>query len=171
MKPIILIGYMGCGKSTIGRMLSADLKYILYDTDSLIEENEGRSINNIFATEGEEYFRNLETDLLKDYVKKEKQDIIISTGGGMPMREENARLMKELGYVFYLRAKPETIYERVKYDTSRPLLKCEDPLQKIKDMILQRGPKYEAAAKKIIDVDDKRIEEIVREIKNEITSY
>lgn len=170
MKPLILIGYMGSGKSTIGKKLSSDLKYILFDTDALIEENEGRTINNIFATDGEEYFRNLETELLKDYIKKDKQDIIISTGGGMPVREENASLMRKLGTVIYFRATPETIYQRIKNDTSRPLLKCDDPLAKIKDMIAMRGPKYEACAHHIIDVDGKSIESVVEEIKNEIIS-
>ena len=171
MKPIILIGYMGSGKSAIGRALSADLKLPFFDTDEMIESSEGISINEIFATKGEEYFRNLETSLLEDLVKKSKEDIILSTGGGMPIRKENAELLNRLGMVFYLNAKPETIYERVKHDTTRPLLKCENPKEKIDSMIKERGPKYEACAYFKISVDEKSILDIVGEIKNEITSY
>lgn len=170
MKPIILIGYMGSGKSAVGRALSSDLKLPFFDTDEMIVSAEGMSINEIFSRFGEAYFRDLETKLLKDMLKKSKEDIILSTGGGMPVREENARLLKEIGPVFYLKAKPETIYERVKYDTTRPLLKCEDPLKKIKDMLIERGPKYEKSADFFIEVDNKSILEIVGEIKNEVIS-
>ena len=89
---------------------------------------------------------------------------MIAVGGGLPMREENRVLMKKLGKVVYLRAKPETIYGRLKDDTTRPLLQGEDPQGKIKAMIAQRGPVYETAADYVIDVDEKDFEEIQSEI-------
>ncbi len=163
MSNVILIGYMGCGKSTVGRRLSYRLRMPYVDTDNLIETKEKTTISDIFATQGEEVFRQMETDCIKsifDY----RQDYVIAVGGGLPMREENREIMKKLGTIIYLRAKPDTIYERLKNDTKRPLLQGEDPQGKICTMIGLRGPIYEAASDYIIDVDGKSFEEIINEI-------
>lgn len=163
MSNVILIGYMGCGKSTVGRRLSYRLRMPYVDTDNLIETKEKTTISDIFATQGEEVFRQMETDCIKsifDY----KQDYVIAVGGGLPMREENREIMKKLGTVIYLRAIPDTIYGRLKNDTKRPLLQGEDPQGKICTMIGLRGPIYEDAADHIIDVDGKSFEEIINEI-------
>ena len=117
MKPVILVGFMGCGKSTVGKKLSQKLEFEFVDSDSKIEENEGVTISEIFATKGEEYFRNLETMFLEEMLREKKENVVLSTGGGMPVRPENSALMKNIGSVVYLRAKPETVYERVKHDT------------------------------------------------------
>ncbi len=163
MSNVILIGYMGCGKSTVGRRLSYRLRMPYVDTDNLIETKEKTTISDIFATQGEEVFRQMETDCIKsifDY----RQDYVIAVGGGLPVREENREIMKKLGTIIYLRAKPDTIYERLKNDTKRPLLQGEDPQGKICTMIGLRGPIYEAASDYIIDVDGKSFEEIINEI-------
>lgn len=163
MSNVILIGYMGSGKSTVGRRLSYRLRMPYVDTDNLIETKEKMTISDIFAAQGEEAFRQMETDCIKsifDY----KQDYVIAVGGGLPMREENREIMKKLGTIIYLRAKPDTIYERLKNDTKRPLLQGEDPQGKISMMIEHRGPVYEAASDYIIDVDGKSFEEIINEI-------
>lgn len=160
---IVLIGYMGCGKSTIGLKLAKFCSVPFLDTDQWIEEREGVTISEIFATKGEAYFRELETECLKELLKQEERKII-SVGGGLPVREENQKLLKQLGQVIYLKANPETIYERLKGDTSRPLLQTENPLQKIKDMIKDREEKYQAAAGKVLLVDGKSVKEIVEEI-------
>lgn len=168
MSNMILIGYMGCGKSTVGRRLSYRLRQPYVDTDNLIEIKAKMSISDIFAQQGEESFREMETECLKsmfDY----KQDYVIAVGGGLPMREVNREIMKELGTIIYLRATPDTIYERVKDDTKRPLLQGEDPRGKISTMIGQRGPVYEAAADYIIDVDGKSFEEIMAEIEEVVS--
>ena len=131
---VILIGFMGCGKSTVGIKLSYRLRRSLLDTDKIIEKEENRTISDIFVTDGEGYFRDLETQCLKKLIQTEKNQII-SVGGGLPIRKENHTLLKELGTVVYLRAKPETIYERLKHDTTRPLLQGENPQEKIRALM------------------------------------
>lgn len=163
MSNVILIGYMGCGKSTVGKRLSYRLKMPYVDTDKLIETEQGMAISEIFAKKGEAAFRDMETECLKG-IFEYKQDYVIAVGGGLPMREENRELMKKLGNVVYLRAKPDTIYGRLKDDTTRPLLQGEDPKGKICAMIDLRGPVYEEAADYIVDVDEKNFDEIQNEI-------
>lgn len=160
---IILIGFMGCGKSTLGIKLSYRLRRTLLDTDKLIEKEEKRTISDIFAKEGEAYFRKLETKCLQRMIQTEKNQII-SVGGGLPIQEENHALLKQLGTVVYLRAKPETIYERLKNDTTRPLLQGENPQEKIRKLMEQRAPIYEKAADIVIDVDGKEFDRILEEI-------
>lgn len=165
MKNIILIGYMGCGKTTIGKSLAKICSANFLDTDEMIEEKQGRTIRAIFATDGEEAFRNMETSYLQNLLRLRREGLIISTGGGMPVREENRKLLHQLGSVVYLKANPETIYERVKGDTKRPLLQCEDPLARIREMLNQRTQAYESAADYIIQVDTQGQQEIAEMIK------
>ena len=163
MGNIILIGFMGCGKSTIGVKLSYRLRRPMLDTDKLIEKEEGRTISEIFETDGEEYFRNLETECIKKLISTVHSQII-SVGGGLPMREVNHALLKELGMVVYLRAEAETIYGRVKHDKTRPLLQCDNPKEKIKTLMKQRAAVYESASDVIVDVDNKDFDTILDEI-------
>ena len=160
MSNVILIGFMGCGKSTVGIRLSYKLRRVVEDTDKLIEKKAGMLIKEIFATKGEAAFREMETDILKD-LQLSKEEKIISTGGGLPMKKENHALLKELGTVVYLRISPENVWERLKNDTTRPLLQCEDPLAKIKELLAMRAPVYEEAADIIFDVDGKNMEEVL----------
>lgn len=158
MNNIILIGFMGCGKTTVGIRLSYRLHRLLEDTDKLIEHQQKRSISDIFATSGEEAFRAMETECLKELlVKKGKR--IISVGGGLAVREENRQLLKQLGTVVYLKASADTIYERLQSDTSRPLLQTENPRAKIKELLLQREGAYEQACDMIVEVDHLTLEE------------
>ena len=154
---------MGCGKSTIGKKMSEILNIKLVDTDAWIEERQGMTVSEIFATKGELFFRDLETGALKELLE-EKELMVISVGGGLPVREENRRLLQQLGHVIYLKAEPETIYNRVKGDTTRPLLQTENPMEKIREMLGQREEKYQVAADKIVTVDDKDLSEILDEI-------
>lgn len=165
MKNIILVGYMGCGKTTVGKNLARVCELSFLDTDEWIEEQQGRSISEIFASDGEAAFRDMETEVLREMLAEKKEGFILSTGGGMPVREENRVLLKQLGRVFYLQAEPETIYARVKGDTTRPLLQCEDPLSRIREMLMQRGAAYEDAAHWIIKVDAYKQQEIAEIIK------
>ena len=165
MKNIILVGYMGCGKTTVGKNLARLCELSFLDTDEFIEKQQGRSISEIFAVDGEAAFRDMETEVLREMIAEKKEGFILSTGGGMPVREENRALLKQLGSVFYLKAEPETIYERVKGDTKRPLLQCDDPLSRIREMIAQRGPAYEDAAHQVIQVDEYKQQEIAEIIK------
>lgn len=154
---------MGCGKSTIGKRLAKRLHCDFVDTDALIEEKQQITISNIFATQGEEAFRNMETEALKELLTADTRRVI-SVGGGLPLREENRELLKELGEVIYLQAQPDTIYERLKDDTTRPLLQTENPRARIEEMLLQREERYLAAAGNIIVVDGKLPGEIVEEL-------
>lgn len=160
---LILIGFMGCGKSSVGIRLSYRLKRTVIDTDQWIEEREKKTISAIFAETGEESFRRMETECLENLLQSANRQII-SVGGGLVMREENRRLLKQLGTVIYLRVTPEAVYERVKEDKSRPLLQVEDPLKEIRKLLAYRDPVYEACADLIIDVTDKSFEEILDRI-------
>jgi len=161
---IVLEGFMGSGKSTVSELLSEELMLELIDTDEVIEDTEGRTINEIFETEGEASFREMETDLLEAIDSDHWREFVISLGGGMPVKEENRELLRKIGKVVYLRAKPETIFERVKDDDKRPLLKTEDPLAKIEELLEKRAAFYEDVADMIIDTDSKSPLEITKEI-------
>lgn len=160
---IILIGFMGCGKSSVGIKLSYRLKRTLIDTDKWIENKEKTTISEIFATKGEAAFRRMETDCLKELIKTADKQII-SVGGGLPVKEENHELLKRLGKVIYLKISPEAVYERLKDDTTRPLLQVEDPIARIRELLVYRGPIYEKCADSIIDVSEKSFEEILKQI-------
>lgn len=168
MKNVVLIGFMGCGKTTVGIRLSYRLRRPVEDTDKRIEREQGVTISEIFAQQGEGHFRNLETRLL-ERMCREDVSRIVATGGGLPLREENRQLLRRLGHVVYLRVRPETVYQRLKGDTTRPLLQGEDPLGKIKGLLEARQPIYEAAADTIIDVDDLTVEEIISQIEKIVT--
>lgn len=167
MGNVILIGFMGCGKSTVGLKLSYRLRKAVIDTDKEIEKEEKRSISDIFAADGEAYFRDRETACLRRLIETSGNQII-SVGGGLPMREVNRELMHQLGQVIYLRAKPETIYERLKNDTTRPLLQGDNPQDKIRTLMAQREQNYQKTADLVVDVDDKDFEQIISEIERQI---
>lgn len=159
----ILIGYMGCGKTTVGRWLAGQLGLPFVDTDQWIETKEGCKISRIFSRQGEEAFRAMETDCLKELLA-EGQRAVFSVGGGLPLREENRELLEKLGTVVYLRTTPETIYSRLETDTERPLLQTGNRMDKIREMLRLRQPFYEAAAQLTVDTDGKTPEVIADEI-------
>ena len=169
MGNVVLIGFMGCGKSSVAVKLSYRLKRQMTDTDRLIEKKQGKSIREIFEQDGEEAFRQMETQTLQE-LKETAKNQVISVGGGTPVREENRTLMKEIGKVVYLRAKAETLYERLKKDTNRPLLQGgdEDLKTKIQGLLEKRSSAYEEAADLIIDVDDKPFGQVLYEIERGI---
>ena len=160
---IILIGFMGSGKSTIGKKLARALEYRFLDTDELIEERAGKTITQIFAEDGEATFRRTETELLEELIQNETH-CIIATGGGMPLRPENAACLKKLGMVVLLNATPETILERLKEDTQRPLLQGDNKAEKVNALYNERFPKYTAAADYVVNTDDKTFYSIINEI-------
>lgn len=160
---IVMIGFMGCGKTTVGKRLAKELEYAFLDMDLFIEEEEKMTIRQIFENKGESYFRRLETESLKKILEQTKHTIF-STGGGLPLREENAKLLQKLGFVVYLRVKKETVLERLKDDRTRPLLDCDDPAQKVEELLNYRDPIYEVGAHLVIDVDGKTVSEIIDEV-------
>lgn len=166
MKNIFLIGFMGTGKSAVSRSLRAMYGLDIIDTDWLIEKREGMSISDIFARKGEEYFRNLETELLTEMQSKESS--VISCGGGIVLREKNVEEMKKSGKVVLLLASPETVLERVKRNDNRPLLRGRKNIETIREMMEERRGKYEAAADVIVHTDNKTIPEVCEEIMSKI---
>lgn len=167
MNNIILTGFMGCGKTSVGIRLSYQLRRAFLDTDKMIERAQGKEIAEIFAAVGEVGFRDMETQLLRDMIGTE-QGKIISTGGGLPVRAENRKLLKKLGTVIYLKLKPETVYERLKEDSKRPLLQCADPLQRIRTLMAEREAAYADAADITLMVDTKDFDTIIKEIEESI---
>lgn len=159
---IVLIGFMGTGKSTIAEFLKNTLNMEVVEMDQLIATREGISISKIFEIHGEEYFRDLETNLLIEM--QSKSNVVISCGGGTPMRERNVAEMKKNGKVVLLTAKPETILERVKDNHDRPLLENNKNVSYIEELLEKRRPKYEAAADFVIETDQKSAAEICEEI-------
>lgn len=152
LQHIILIGFMGCGKSTIGRELHQKLGIPLIDTDEAIEHKCGKSISNIFAESGEETFRDLETEYLRDCLTNLTSSSIISTGGGIILREENREILKRLGYVVWLKIDAINVYQRTKKNRSRPILQQPNPKKVIADLIELRSPYYRETANLTINI-------------------
>ncbi len=163
-KNIVLTGFMGSGKSSVAKCICKLLDYEFIDTDELIVKKQKKSINNIFAEQGEAAFRDMETDYLNNLCKSKKHGIVLSVGGGLPIREENRENMKKVGTVFFLSASPETVYERVKYDNSRPLLKADNVLQKIKELQDARRDIYNMACDLEIATDELSVEQVANTI-------
>ena len=159
---IFLIGFMGAGKSTISDYLKNALAMDVVEMDQCIVERQGMSISDIFETYGEEYFRELETNLLIEM--QSQSNVVVSSGGGVPMRERNVVEMKKNGRVVLLTAKPETILERVKDNHDRPLLENNKTVPFIADLMEKRRAKYEAAADIVIQTDGKSELEICEEL-------
>lgn len=157
---IVLIGFMGSGKTTFGKALAKYMGMDFLDTDEYIEKQAGKTIPQIFAEDGEAAFRELETEVLK-HLRDSVSHTVFATGGGMPLRRENARLLKEIGRVCYLSTVPQVIYERVKGDTNRPLLQGEDPYGTICHLMGERQPLYEQAADVVVDANSDDVEEMI----------
>lgn len=160
---IILIGFMGCGKTSVGIRLAKTLGYRFVDTDQVIETEYGASISAIFEKEGEEGFRRMETAVVKR-LHDTAMHTVISTGGGLPLRKENVELMKEMGCVIYLKTNRETTLIRLSGDTERPLLSGPHIKERIDELLQERVPLYEAAADESIIADNRSFHEILQEI-------
>lgn len=160
---IILIGFMGCGKTTMGKVLSKELSYRHVDTDKEIEKNEGCSIKDIFKKNGEEYFRRLETETIRTLGSTLSKSIV-STGGGLPLNPVNADILKKMGFVVYLNVNEETVWQRLKNDKTRPLLQKPEPEKEIRRLLEYRNPLYVLAAHLVVEADGKTMGEIASEI-------
>lgn len=160
-KNIFLVGFMGAGKSTVGRILADKIGYGYYDADKFIEEQAGTTITQIFAEHGEPYFRDLESESLETLAAKEK--LVIATGGGVVQRDRNWDAMKGNGITIYLKASVETIWERIKEDTSRPLLQVENPVETAREILNKRTPMYEKADI-ILNTDSLSLKQVADEV-------
>ena len=161
MKTIVLIGMMGSGKTTIGKLLGEKLTLRSIDIDVIIEQNEKRTVSEIFQNEGEKYFRNIERETIKkNFTNK---DLIISLGGGAFEDQLTQELLLKNSTVIYLKTSPNVILERIKNNTNSPLLKNQMTVEKIQSIILQRQKNYELANITIL-TDNKNTDKIVEEI-------
>ncbi len=156
---LILIGYMGAGKTSVGEACAALTGAPLLDTDELIEQEMKMTVSQIFDEQGEEAFRDLETDMVRRLMDRRGR-CIISVGGGLPLREENRDLLKRLGTVIFLRVKRDTVLKRLAGDTTRPNLMGDNRAKRVDDMLAVRNPVYSDCAHWAIDTDEYTQEQI-----------
>ncbi|HSA07148.1 MAG TPA: shikimate kinase [Candidatus Gastranaerophilales bacterium] len=159
-KNIVFIGLMGSGKTTLGKYTAKKTGMLFFDTDELIVKKAQKPIKAIFADEGELYFRELETEVIKDI--SQKTDCVISTGGGAVLKQENIEYLKKTGVLFYLEASPEELYRRTKNDFSRPLLKGDNPIKILEKLLISRKSFYDKADFKI-NTENKTLEEAFKQ--------
>jgi len=162
MNNVILIGFMGSGKSSVGKLLADKLQCKFIDMDDEIEIGEKKSINEIFDEYGEDHFREIETSYLEKLLTKKNK--VIATGGGVILKEENISILQRIGTVIFLHTKYEALLKNLEGDTNRPLLQKDNAEQVIKNLLNKREPIYFNAASMIIQTGEKTIEEITNEI-------
>jgi shikimate kinase len=159
---IVLIGFMGAGKSSVGRTLARMTGLGRFDTDEMIANRFGLSIAEIFEAHGEAKFREAETEALRELTGKGQA--IIVTGGGIVLRQENVELLRELGTVFYLSADEDILFARISRRTTRPLLQTADPRATLRELLAARLPLYRSAAEVEVDTSRLKHEEVARKV-------
>ena len=164
MNNYVLIGFMGCGKTTIGRELAGKTGMKQLDTDALIVQRAGMPVAEIFHKEGEQGFRRRETELLKELTSDGRENVIYSTGGGIVLQEENRELLRRLGTVILLEITPDEVIRRLGKDTTRPLLQGPDRMKKVRTLMARRRQAYEDCADICVVVSGKKPAEIAAEI-------
>lgn len=152
VKNIFLIGLMGAGKTTLGKQLATLLNHDFYDSDQVICARTGVSIPTIFEVEGEAGFRSREAAIIDELTQLD--NIVLATGGGAILRQQNRYFLQQRGYIVYLKVQPEILLFRTRLDKNRPLLQVADPLAKLKQLYIERDPIYHSAAHLVIEVND-----------------
>jgi len=161
MRSIILIGFMGTGKTLVGRRLAEILGMTFIDTDTLIEEAVGMSIGQLFERHGEPYFRNLERQVVASISEDHSQ--VVATGGGVVLDGENVAHLKKMGTMIHLSARADVILDRIRNQSQRPLLQTENAKKRIESLLAQRAPSY-ALADLEIDTSELGCEDVVERI-------
>ncbi len=161
MQHIVLVGFMGTGKTVVGKQLAERLGRDFLELDEMIEKKEGCSIREIFEKRGEPYFREVEKEVIKEAIRK--RHVVISAGGGAIIDEENLGNLKRDGFIICLEASPDIILERTKGLKSRPLLNVPDPKKEIAALLKKRGPYYKKADLSI-NTDSLSVEQVVERI-------
>lgn len=161
-----MIGLMGAGKTTIGRQLAKRLKRTFVDSDHEIEVRTGVRIPTIFEIEGEKGFRVREAAVLRDLSITNM--LVVATGGGAVLSEENQQIMQGSGTVVYLHAQPEVLFERTRNDRNRPLLQVADPLLKLQTLYLERDPIYRAIASLVVEAKNGTVAQMAQEIEGDL---
>ena len=159
---ISLVGLPGSGKTTVGRQLSRRLSVPFFDSDHVIEQRLGCSIREYFDREGEDSFRDLEAAVIEELTLGEP--CVLSTGGGAVLRAANRTCLRERSHVVYLRSSPEEVFRRLRHDRNRPLLQVADPLQRLRDLFVQRDPLYRATAHYVIETGRPSVSSLVNMI-------
>ena len=159
---IFLVGLMGAGKTTIGRLLAKHLHKTFYDSDHEIERRTGVNIPLIFEVEGESGFRRRESSVIEELVRNE--NIVLATGGGAVLAPENRENLKTHGTVFYLRANVHELWQRTRNDKNRPLLQGKDGFGKLKQLYAERDPIYSAVADYVIETEGESVSSIIGRI-------
>lgn len=165
-KNIILVGLMGAGKSTVGRYLAKRMHREFYDTDAVIVERTGVSIPTIFEIEGEQGFRDREECVIKEL--SHEQGIVLATGGGSVIRPINRRCLEASGTVVYLRGSAELLFSRISYDTNRPLMQTDNPLQTLKDLLDERDPLYMEVADLVVITAKQKLLPFLKQVERKI---
>jgi shikimate kinase len=168
-KNIFLVGPMGAGKSTIGRHLAEILGKQFKDSDHEIENRTGASIPLIFEIEGEEGFRERETAMLREL--SGEQDIVLATGGGIVLAEENREILRRNGFVVYLFATIDVLFQRTRRDRNRPLLNKGDRRKKLEEIMLARDPLYRDVADLVIETDRRPARTVAKEVADKIKLF
>jgi shikimate kinase len=158
---LALIGFMGAGKTSVGRLAAEQLHFDYLDTDDLIQSRAARAITEIFATDGESAFRKMERELVGELAARIKT--VIATGGGLPVNPQNLASLKTHALVVCLWASPETIWERVKNQTHRPLLHDADPQKKIRELLAAREPFYRQADV-LLNTERRSVREVAQQV-------
>ncbi len=158
---LALIGFMGTGKSAVGRQVAHLLRFVYLDTDQVIEARAGKSITRIFEEDGEPAFRTLERRVVQELTQRRKT--VISTGGGLPIDESNLASLKTHALVVCLWASPEAIHERVRGHEHRPLLNEPDPLSKIRELLTIREPYYRQADV-LVNTEQRSLREVATQV-------
>lgn len=161
---LFLIGLMGAGKTTVGKILAKNMGKTFYDTDHVIEQRTGVKIPTIFELEGEAGFRKRETETLSELAQQ--PDIVLATGGGAIIAPENRAILREHGYVIYLRANVNELYLRTRNDKNRPLLQNVDAKAKLEQLFHARNPLYTETAHLIVDTGHQPVAVIIQKIEN-----
>jgi len=159
MTVICLVGMPGGGKSTVGRQLGRRLGWHFYDTDALVERQIGCSIRSFFESQGEDRFRDVEASIVNEVTRTD--NLVLATGGGAVLREENRRVLQARCQVVYLRSAPEELFRRIRHDVSRPLLQVQDPLSRLRELYEIRDPIYRSVANFVVDTGHPSVSSLV----------
>lgn len=163
MGNIILIGFMGCGKTSVGKKVAEKLNYCFCDVDRMIERDNKMSISEIFQEYGEEHFRAIETKAIMN-LRETVRNCIISVGGGLPLRDENRIFLKELGKVVFINVSKEVIIKRLEHDVTRPILNKGNKEDIISRLMAEREPIYTEVSDIVVHVGNKEFIQVVDEI-------
>lgn len=166
---IILIGMMGAGKTTVGKLLAQHLGKTFVDCDEEIQHRTGVTITHIFDIEGEAGFRQRETTAIEELVKRD--NIVLATGGGAVLREQNRESLRRNGVVVYLKSTPADLWQRTRHDRNRPLLQTADPRTKLKELFAERDPLYAQTADIVMPTGKQNVHNLIHQLQRELERH